>query len=160
MATSTIDLNTSINVFNLQLLFGEYSFNTTHTLLNLPFIGKASPAATANLTTYEYTLDGITWETMTPSSGSDVSSLAFTPTGASFTFIWAIRTDLGEEIYNKDIYVRLQATSGSVTTTLKTSYLYFAKVVSNTAARESTGDLPADYDGIPGNLLLEKAPKG
>jgi hypothetical protein len=160
MTTSTIDLNTTINAFNLQIFFGEYSFNATHTLLNLPFIGKANPASTANITTYEYTLDGTNWETMTPSSGSDISSLAFTPTGASFTFIWAIKADIGDDIYNKDIYIRLQATSGSVTTILKTSYLYFEKTVSNVSIQTSTGALPDDYDGLPGNLLLEKAPKG
>lgn len=160
MATSTIDLNTSITAYNFQLFSGEYSFNATHTLLNLPFVGKSSPASTANLTTYEYTLDGITWAAMTPSSGSDISSLAFTPTGASFTFIWAIRTDLGEEIYNKDIYVRMQATSGSVTTIMRSSYLYFSKVTTNVATQQSTGELPDDYSGIPGSALLEKAPKG
>ena len=156
---STKNLSGSIGVYKFSLSYGAYSFTSNNTRLLIPYTGVADTALTADLTTYEYSLDGSTWATMTASASTVVSSLSFTPTGASLSFEWMIKADLGQSIYNKDIQVRLQATSGDITTAVTTTTYNFEKSVSSAASQNYVG-LPEDYSGIDGgDLIKEKAPK-
>lgn len=147
-----------ILINNFKIVLGTFSFNETHTVLITPYTGTANPIATADLTTYEYSLDGITWAAMTAEAGTDITDLAFTTSGASFVFNWEIKSDLGDNIYNKEIFIRFQATSGTMVTTMLSYRAYFSKIVSN-AADQAGYQLPEDYQGISGSDLLEKAPK-
>lgn len=153
------DIAGDIIVNNFKIVFGTFSFNETHTVLSIPYTGTANPAATADLSTYDYSLNGTTWTAMTPEVGTDVTGLSFTPTGASLSFNWEIKQDIGDNIYNREIFIRFQATSGTMTTTLKTYRLYFEKIVSNLTNVQSVSALPDDYQGIPGSDLLKNAPK-
>jgi hypothetical protein len=154
----TKNISGDIGVYKFQMTFGVASFTSNNTRLLIPYTGTADTALTANLTTYEYSLDGITWTAMTASSSTVVSSLSFTPTGASLSFEWMIKTDLGQSIYNKDIMVRLRATSGDITTSIITTTYNFSKIVSRAA--QDIEYLPIDYSGIDGEeLIKEKAPK-
>lgn len=102
-------------------------------------MGIGSPQLVADLTTYEYSLDGVTWETMTAG--------------------WEIREDLGDQIYNKEMFIRLQATSDTIETTIKSYRLYFSKQVLNLSGISDTPLFPEDYSGISGTDLLKRAPK-
>jgi hypothetical protein len=141
------------------MAFGSISFSENHRNLVIPYIGTANPALTADLTTYEYSLDGSIWETMTPTLGTVTTGLAFISGGGSFTFTWTIKDDIGTNIYNKEILIRLQATSSGMTTTMINRSLYFSKEVSSSDARKNKPKLPDDYSGISGSDLLVRAPK-
>ena len=153
-----INVEATVGIYKFVLNFGIPALSGLNRELTIPYTGTASPAMTAALTTYEYSLDGTTWYTMTPSSSTVTTGLSFTPTGAALTFTWMMKDDIGDAIYNKEIFSRLQATSGTLTTTLKSYTLYFPKIQSDTGISD-TPPLPEDYRGINGSDLLEKAPK-
>jgi hypothetical protein len=153
------DLIGNIIINNFKIVLGTLAFNETHTVLIIPYTGIANPAATVNLTTYEYSLDGATWGTMTAETGTVVTNLNFTTSGGSFSFNWKIKDDLGSSIYNKSIHIRLQATNGTMLTTMMNSSAYFSKIVVNETPTKNTTGLPDDYQGIPGSDLLVNAPK-
>ena len=63
--------------------------NADYTKVTLTYTGVATPTNTdVNLTSYQYSLDGTTWDPMTVASGSVISGLTFSPTGNSYPFIW------------------------------------------------------------------------
>lgn len=156
---STVDLQGSIGIYRFQIAIGNYSFSADHQQLIIPYTGYGNTALVANLTTYEYSLDGSTWLTMTAAAGTVVTSLNFTPSGGSFTFTWVLKDDLGDNIYNKDIYIRFQATSDTLQTTMVNTSVYFSKIIVNEATARNTPKLPGDYSGISGSDLLVNAPK-
>jgi len=153
------DLMGNIIINKFKIILGTLTFNELHTVLIIPYTGIANPIATVNLTTYEYSLDGITWETMTAEVGTVVTNLNFTTSGESFSFNWEIKNDLGSNIYNKDIYIRLQATNGTMLTAMMNNSAYFPKIVVNETPTKNTTGLPNDYQGISGSDLLVNAPK-
>ncbi len=64
-----------------------------------------------NLTSYQYSLNNVDWYTMTEKSGvgsSGVNNLAFSPTGAVYTFAWNAAADLSN-VENATVRVRLLA---------------------------------------------------
>jgi len=154
-----INVEATVGIYNFVLNYGIPALSGLNRELTIPYTGTASPALTTDLTTYEYSLDGITWYTMTPSSSTVTTSLSFTPTGAALEFVWMMKDDIGDAIYNKEIYTRLQATSGIMTTTLKSYTLYFPKIQSDISNISETPPLPEDYRGINGSDLLVNAPK-
>lgn len=158
MAKSILNLPGSIGVYRFQIEFGAVSFSENHRQLIIPYTTYGNTALVGNLTTYQYSLDGSTWVNMTAAAGTVISNLNFTPSGAAQTFTWEIKTDIPQGIYNKNIYIRLQATSGTMVTTMATYSAYFTKTVVN-EVESGKNKLPEDYSGISGSDLLEKAPK-
>lgn len=158
LATKNVPGSVYTHVFSINTSAPTFTYNNTRALFS--YIGTANPILTANLTTYEYSLDGSSWTAMTPSGSTVTTGLAFTITGASFSFEWMIKQDLGDDIYNKNIYVRFQATSGAYSTSLLSYTVYFEKSVTNEAQQEQLSYLPDDYSGIDGgDLIKELAPK-
>jgi hypothetical protein len=153
------NLSGSIGIYRFQLFFGSISFSNNHQNVIIPYTGYGNTALIADLTTYEYSLDGSSWHTMTAAVGTVVTGLNFTPTGGSFSFEWEIRTDIGNSIYNKNIYIRFQATSGTLQTAVMNNSANFQKVVVNETNARNTPKLPDDYSGISGSDLLANAPK-
>jgi hypothetical protein len=138
---------------------GTVNLNSTRTKLPISILCKANPALTANITTYQYSLDGSTWYTMTYGEDTVIENVSFTTSGTMSPFNWNIKEDLGNDIYNKNIYIRLQAASGGmVSNTLSTSFYFAKEVVNSEIVREKTS-LPKDYVGVSGSSLLESAPK-
>lgn len=151
------DLAGDVYIRDFRILFGVPALSTDKHKVEIPFTGLANPALTANLTTYEYTLDGgLTWNTM--SSSSTISRLSFTEIGAPFTFIWDSYTDISSDMYNNTIRVRLGATSGSFVTATPMYILYFEKISTDTRLSR-TPPFPNDYRGIPGTDLMKNAPR-
>lgn len=159
--TGVVDISTALSIYKFQISFGTESFNVEHSVLNIPYTGTASPNLTADLTTYEYSLDGSTWVEMTAADGTIVDNLSFTSSGAALTFGWRIKQDITAGIYNKTIYVRFRATSTDLTTSMVVKSFYFSKIVTNAAdeAEKKAPKLPEDYEGISGSDLLANAPK-
>lgn len=158
MATNYVDLFGDISVHKFQVAIGTAPLSGNH--VTISYTGTANPALTVDLTTYEYSLNGSTWETMTPQVGTVTTGLLFTTSGASFTFVWMIKTDIGDNIYNRGIQVRLQATSSDMTTTMMSKSLLFEKIVMNMGdAGRNRPKLPDDYEGVAGSDLLVNAPK-
>jgi hypothetical protein len=143
------------------VLFGIPTLSADKLKVTIPFTGKANPILTADLSVYEYSLtNGATWIEMTAGSGSDLTSLDFTGSGASFTFVWEADSDIGPRLYNNYIRLRLKAESGLYETAVATYILYLEKVIINPTATAQAVPFPQDYRGIPGSSLLENAPKG
>lgn len=159
MATGISNVAATIGISQFVLTYGIPALSGLNRELTIPYTGTANPALTAALTTYEYSLDGVIWLPMTPSSSTVVTGLSFTPTGAALSFIWMMKDDIGDNIYNKEIYSRLQATSGVMTTTIKSYTLYFPKIQMDASIINEKPPLPEDYRGIQGSDLLENAPK-
>lgn len=159
MAIGLVDLQAAIGVYRFQIMIGTPSFDVTHTNLVIPYTTYGNPALVGNLTIYEYSLDGVVWTAMTAEAGTVTTNLTFSPTGEAQTFTWRLKADIGQNIYNKSIVIRLQATSGAVNTALAVYNAYFSKTVVNEELAQSTYKLPEDYSGISGSDLLEKAPK-
>jgi len=156
MATLDVTGNICINLF--QVSIGEPTFSGGNSSLSIPYIGKANPEVTAELTTFEYSLDGNTWESMTATQDTITTNLIFTPVGATFNFNWVLKEDLGDSIYNKEILIRFKATSTGMTTALVVYSLFFKKEVLNLSNAQLKAPLPADYPGISGGDLLSNAP--
>ena len=153
-----LDLPGDISVHKFQIAIGTAPLSGNH--VTISYTGTANPVLTADLTSYEYSLNGSTWETMTPQVGTVTTGLSFTTSGASFTFVWMIKTDMGDNIYNRGIQIRLQATSSDMTTTMMSKSLLFEKLVMNMGdAGSNRPKLPDDYSGISGGDLLANAPK-
>lgn len=154
-----VDLQAAIGVYRFQIQLGTPSFNASHSNLVIPYTTYGNPALVGDLTTYEYSLDGSVWTAMTAEPGTVTTNLNFTTTGVAQTFSWRIKEDIGQDVYNKSIFIRLLATSGSVSTALVIYSAYFSKTVSNEELTRNAFELPEDYSGLPGSSLLEKAPK-
>jgi hypothetical protein len=127
----------------------------------LTYIGLANPTnASVTLTVHDYSLDGSTWLPMTTSSPT--TGLTFTPAGASIPFVWSIKTDIGTNIYNTSIKVRLRASatfgSDPVLTDYKIVTVYLAKAIS-TPTPVGQSPFSADYKGTKGSDLMKNAPK-
>jgi hypothetical protein len=96
------------------------------------------------------------------SADSDTSNLTFDTDGEDYELVWQAKTDIGTNIYNNNILIRIiaqAAFSGDTITTTKQAILYFSRVVTNQAQVGSSAPFPDDYSGTPGNKLLENAPR-
>ena len=154
------DLVGSISASAFRIAYQAPTLSETKRQIIIPYTGYGNPSLTAAMTTYEYSMDsGATWNTMTKSSGTVITGLSFVPTGTALTFTWEANIDIGSDRYNNQIIVRLQATSGSLLTTAALYTLLFERASTNQAVQADNLPFPDDYRGIPGNSLLENAPK-
>lgn len=153
-----------MNAVDFDIDIAAPALSTDFSQVTIPFTGSANPAQTSSvdLTSYQYSMDsGETWSAMTAGTGSDISNLTFEVAGTEHEFIWEAKQDLGTQIYNNNILIRLvgEATfNGDTVSVIGTRYVYFARVVTNEAEEESS-PFPEDYSGTPGYLLLEDAPR-
>jgi hypothetical protein len=154
-----LDIQGTISIYRFQIAFGAHTFSANHQQLIVPYTAYGNTTLVADLTTYEYSLDGISWSTMTAAVGTVVTDLDFTPTGEVQTFTWEIKEDIGNNIYNKGVYIRFQATSDDLLTVMTSRSFYFPKIVSNEVNARNANKLPDDYAGIIGSDLLKNAPK-
>ena len=132
-------------------------FNNNHSIIGVPYVCKANPELLANLSKFEYSLDGNNWSSMTPTEDTIVNNLEFSNDGNSYTFYWKVKEDI-PKIYNRDIFIRLQASSANMLTVVKNYRLYYSKQIISSMDNVPI-ELPEDYSGVPGHTLLEKAPK-
>ena len=148
-----------ISIRDFRMLIGTPVLSTDREKITIPFTGIANPVLTADLMTYEYSMDnGSNWITMTAGSGSDVTGLAFTALGGAFNFIWEAKANAGVLMFNTYIRIRIKAESGSYETAYSTYIVYFERVTINTQLQTSPL-FPVDYRGIPGSDLMAHAPK-
>jgi hypothetical protein len=159
MVTDSIDISGRINLSKFKIVFSSSSFNDINTLLNINYMGIGDPTLISDITTYEYSVSDSAWASMTLETGTDVIDLTFTPSGSAFTFIWKIKEDIGDSIYNKNINIRFQATSSTLETTMAYYSVYFPKIVSDLTNVVSTPPLPVSYQGIDSSDLMSNAPK-
>ena len=163
-ATSKSDLEAYLDVVDFSIpSVSSPILNADYTKVTLTYTGVATPTNTdVNLTSYQYSLDGTTWDPMTVASGSVISGLTFSPTGNSYPFIWSIRYDIGTNIYNIPIQVRFQATATFSSNTVSTSYkyvsVYLAKTLTITELVTQSVFSP-EYSGTAGYSLMKNAPK-
>lgn len=160
------DLSGSVNAVDFAISIGHSSLSSDFQKITIPYTGNANPAQTSsvNIVLSQYSTDsGTTWNDMTlVSADSDTSNLTFDVDGESYNLVWQAKTDLGTQIYNNSIKIRIraQATFGSDTViTTKMAFLYFPRSVSNQAQVGSTAPFPDDYSGTPGEKLLVNAPR-
>jgi len=160
MPYSYKNLTGTISVKDFRIDLGVPGLSSDRTQAVIPYAGVADPMLTADLTVYEYSMDnGVTWETMTPSVGTDITALAFTPAGPAHQFDWEIKTDIGALQYNRYIRIRLKAHSGLSDTGYATATLFFEKITTDTSAVGRNAPFPPDYKGIPSSDLKANAPK-
>jgi hypothetical protein len=155
------DLPGDINVIDFKVSnISEPVLSTNFHQVTLTTKGVANPDNyNVDLVTYEYSTDnGETWCTMT--TESQVTGLTFSPTGVDNDFVWDIKNDLGNLIYNTMIKIRFrtQATFDSEVILsgykIESIYIYKKVTIPNAAS------LPLkEYDGIPGWELMVGAPK-
>ena len=156
------DLTGDISVHEFRISYSVPSLSSDKQKVNITYKGIADPASTVILTKYKYSMDnGTTWEDMTPSSGTSLTGLSFTPSGSTLQFEWEAKQDIGNSLYNNSIKVLLQAyDAASMIVSNEAIYnLYFERVRTNLQAADSGAAFSDTYAGIPGNELLEKAPK-
>jgi hypothetical protein len=125
----------------------------------LVFIGVANPENTnVSLVSYQYSLDnGVTWLTMTAAAGSELTGLTFSPAGLPYNFIWAIKHDIGNSIYNIPIKIRFRAQATFDSDTVQTVYkTKTITIVKNVIIPKTNVPpiFPADYSGV--NILRKK----
>lgn len=165
-----IDFSTNlvgrVNVIDFSISIGISSLSADFQKVIIPFTGTANPAQTSsvNIVSYEYSIDnGSTWNSMTlDSAESDTDNLTFDTDGEEYSLTWQAKTDIGTQIYNNSIQIRLnaQATFGSDTVTVvKMTLVSFPRSVSNQAKVGSSSPFPEDYSGILGEKLLTNAPR-
>jgi hypothetical protein len=161
---SLYDLSSYLNVvdFNISNVLSPV-LSSNYTKVTLNYIGTATPTNTGvNLTTYQYSLDGITWSPMTVAFGSIISDLTFNSSGNSYPFIWSIRHDIGTNIYNIPIQVRFQATATFGSDVVSTSYKYVSVYMKKTITTSYINAIPVfspTYVGENGYVLMKNAPK-
>lgn len=154
-----------VNVVDFSVVIGTVSMSADFQKITIPFTGSANPAKTSsvNIVTYQYSLDdGTTWSNMTLDIGSsDTANLTFDVDGEDYELVWNVKTDLGTQVYNNSIKIKIQAQAtfgtDSITAT-RMKYIYFPRVVTDEAAT-SESPFPLDYSGVPGNDLLKYAPR-
>lgn len=152
------NLPAHIRIRDFRIVLGTASLSPDRLGISIPFTGIATPGLTADLLSYEYSMDnGSNWNYMDTSS--TITGLAFTPAGASFSLMWNADSNIGTLMFNTHIRIRLQAESGSYETAFSTCILYFERTIVNSQLVTSPS-FPADYKGIPGRDLLANAPKG
>jgi len=146
-----------ISVTDFSISFGSAAVSSDHQKVVINFTGYASPELTnVALDSYEYSLDnGTTWENMTPSSGTVLTSLTFSEAGTAHTFEWEAKTDEGTAFYNTTIRVRINATSGSEETGLTSASYYFERETTDTSAATRQSPFPDSYSGKSGTELIE-----
>jgi len=151
------DLPAHINIRDFRVVIGASSLSPDRLGITIPFTGIANPGLTAELLSYEYSMDnGSHWSYM--DTASVTWDLDFTPAGASFSLLWNADSDIGTLMFNTHIRIRLQAQSGSYETAFSTGILYFERTIVNSQLVTSPS-FPADYKGIPGRDLLANAPR-
>jgi PKD repeat protein len=149
----------NITIRDFRMTLGVPTQSEDRLSIVIPFTGYANPILTADLLSYEYSVDNMaTWHTMTAGAGSDVTGLNFTASGAPFNFIWNSKLDIGALMYNNYIRIRIKAVSGALETFYVNYQLFIERVVVNTQL-QNTPLFPVDYRGIPASDLMKNAPK-
>ena len=132
------------------------------TQIGIQYRGKSSPPLTCDLTTSEYSLNSIVWYPMTLTGDSDTQDLNLIPSWISFNLTWNAWSDIQdkvldpeeEDLYNRNIWIKFRATSGSKQTFL-ISYRIFYKNPIYQVAKDATND----HIDMVGSSLLEQAPE-
>jgi hypothetical protein len=129
--------------------------------VTMNIVGVANPENTdVELIAYEYSVDNTTWNIMT--TESPITGLTFNPTGYNNAFIWNIKEDLGNSIYNTTINIRFRAQATFSSEILLTDYrirsVYLVKRVVQKELRK-TSVLPQGYSGISGTKSMKNKPK-
>lgn len=157
------DLAGDLNVIDFKInSIGEPVLSIDFNQVTMAVTGIANPENTAvDLVAYDYSLDnGITWEAM--STDSVITGLTFSPTGTANSFVWNIKADLGNAIYNTAIKLRFMAQAIFNTETVLTDYkirsIYLSKETVETVLRPES-IFPTDYSGTFGSDMLKNAPK-
>lgn len=122
--------------------------------VNINYTGNDYRNQPNSLTKYEYSLNGVDWQTMTEKigAGSDgVIDLPFFITGVDFKFVWDVNADL-PGVEDSTVYVRLESTDGVTNSNLVVSPAFTidtaGPVVSNIQAIQASGtdNIAITYD--------------
>lgn len=149
------NLRGTLTIYDFRIQIGTPYFEGPYVVI--PYKGISSPTIeNVSLSNYQYSIDGINWEVLTPTNDTVLNNLVFIPTGNSFYFKWILTN---RNIFNKDIFIRMRAVHGELYTPWVTISVYFRKVIENTETQKGILELPEDYRGIEGSELLKKAPK-
>jgi hypothetical protein len=131
------------------------------TQIGIQYRGKSNPPLTCDLTVSEYSLNSIVWYPMSLTGDSDVQDLNLIPSWISFNLTWDAWVDIQgkvmdpeEGMYNRNIWIRFRATSGSKETFLISYRVYYKNPV-YPVSKDSTND----HIDMYGSSLMEQAPE-
>lgn len=149
------NLSGSLTIYDFKIQLSTPYFEGPYVVI--PYKGISNPTLTnVSLSNYQYSINGIDWEVLTPTNDTLLNNLTFIPTGNSFYFKWILTN---RNIFNKDIFIRMRAVHGDVYTAWATISVYFKKIIENKEFQKGITDLPEDYKGVEGSELLKNAPK-
>ncbi|MFA6145960.1 MAG: hypothetical protein WC697_01335 [Patescibacteria group bacterium] len=118
------------------------------------YTGTDHQNQTNNLVTYEYSLNGTDWQTMTEKSGvgSDgVTNLAFNSSGTNLVFHWDVGADL-PDVEDSAVYVRLESNDSVTNSNIAVSSAFVVNtagpVISNISVNQisNTNNVTITYD--------------
>jgi len=159
----TVDLQGTINVYELKMTVGESAIDTASSYrnINITYTGIASPLdSDVDIITAQYSIDsGTSWEDMTPTAGTVTKGLTFIASGEEYTYGWQARTDIGSEMYNNAIRIRFKVSGALGNSLYATKTILFERTVNPPTTSESIVLFPDDYAGVFGGSLLVNAPK-
>ncbi|MFA6410690.1 MAG: Ig-like domain-containing protein [Candidatus Buchananbacteria bacterium] len=151
----------SINIVSAsQSLSGNY--------VTINYTGTDAQNDTNNLTAFEYSTNGLTWQAMTEKAGvgsSGTSGLIFSSTGTAYVFAWDVATDLPNQ-EQATVYVRLVSTDTLTASSVAGSSAFYidtrGPIISGlTIAQTPNSDIVtfeynlADFSGADNTVTLE-----
>lgn len=150
----------------INIVSASQSLSANYVVIN--YSGTDSQNDTNNLTTYEYSINGTSWQAMTEKTGvgsSGVSNLIFSNTGTSYNFAWDIASDLPNQ-EQTTVYVRLLSSDTLTNSNLAASSAFYTDtrgpVISNIITSQTPGSsiVTFNYDltdsaGADNDIVLE-----
>ncbi|MFZ2310769.1 MAG: hypothetical protein WAW11_04485 [Patescibacteria group bacterium] len=95
--------------------------------VNISYTGTDAQNDTNNVTAYEYSTNGLSWQAMTEKTGvgsNGVNNLIFASTSTNYTFAWDVATDLPNQ-EQSTVYVRLLSTDTITNSNLAASSAFY-----------------------------------
>jgi hypothetical protein len=148
----------SVAVYGLSVSLGQLTVSSNKKYIEVPYVGKASPdSSEVSLVKYKYSTNkGLTYMDMTPVSDTDTENLSFSELGTKGVFRWDAKKDIGNDLYNKNLLVVLQASGFGVTSSEVSRSVYLSRPLTNVAAEKAKTVFPEDYNGLNGSSYKQK----
>ena len=124
------------------------------TQIFIQYRGKSKPSLTGDLTIYEYSLDNIIWHQMSVTEGSEINDLPFIVNWSGFDLTWNAVSDMEEDFYNKNIWIRFKAVSDDKETDIVSYRIFFKNPITQTSNRSINNKIDMN-----GSDLMIQAPR-
>jgi PKD repeat protein len=121
--------------------------------VQMPFTGYYEDNSPVDITLAQYSLNGTLFQNASALSSSDTDDLVFGPDGVGHVFNWKASEDLGNDLFNKTIYFKMQATSPEFVSSISETTFTIVKVTT-TGSKKDEVVFPGSYKGTSGNSIL------